>query len=137
MDQMSGDIQTLTQGSYSISNALAQMQEDYKQAVLKYAGAFGSGIENILGQIYGQQYQALEAIGNAISAAVTAEAPVTQSLGKFADIFTALGSDYATTIQAVQQASDEQFGSVLQELDLQDAQSYWQNASSFATANGL
>ncbi len=138
VNQLSGDIQTLRQGSLSVSAAITHVQQSYENAVTQYAGApGGSAIVAILETITQQTLGPLQAIEAGITAAASAEQPMVGALGKFQDIFTALGSDYSTTIQVIIAASDAQFASALQELDVQDAQSYWQNASAFATANGL
>jgi hypothetical protein len=135
---MSGDIQTLRQGSLSVTAAITQVQQSYENAAIQYAEVpGGSAIVSILGTIMQQVVGYLQAIEAGITAAASAEQPMVAALGKFQDIFTVLGNDYSTTIQAIIAASDAQFASALQELDVQDTQSYWQNASAFATTNRL
>lgn len=138
VDQISGDVQTLTDGSCSINSAINQANQSYQSAVEQYIlGPGGGVIAKILGDIFGQIVSGLQAIQGQLNGAVAAAQPVPEALSKLQRIFTVLISDYLTTSQAITAASDAQFASVVQELDVQNAQSYWQNATTFAIANGL
>jgi hypothetical protein len=131
--QMTGDAQALTQGVNSVAITLERLTKDYENQVIKYgAGIGGEAFVKILGQIYNATSGQLKSLQSSISGASAALSPASIALSHLNGIFKSLHIDYTQSIIAINSASDQDYGSMLQLLNIQDAHDYWMDAMKLA-----
>jgi len=135
---VSADIQALTDGSASLPAAENQLHESLVNACVQYgAGPFGDGICTMITSIAEQMQDALSALQTHIDLSISDESAVVPALSGLQDLFTGLGQGYASVLHQVRLVSDADFGSILQQIDVVDLATYWQDTTSFARKNGL
>jgi Bacillus haemolytic enterotoxin (HBL) len=81
-----------------------------------------------------QQVAALNGIISSLGALITANEAATQALSSIMNMWSVLSGKLASTITDIQNASTAQVGSILQELDLQAAQTAWTQLTQFCTS---
>ena len=138
LDQLSSDYQILVNGSNSISASITELNKALLKDELKASGGiFGGDIANLIGKIGGKMIDSLQSVLNAINKAATSNKDIGTAMSDLANTVATLLSKYDSVLNNVQNAKDEQFASILQELDIQLAQTDWKQLADFISESGL
>lgn len=142
LTQTAADITTLQSAALTITNYYQSdaSSKDLIQYLLTYLGP--AGFDSYFSSstptpMIIQAAGALTSIVTALQNVIALEPTSLTSLEDLQNIFTQLQSSCQTTVAEVQAATDAQFDSFLQQLDVTDAQSFWQDTAAFLKTYGL
>lgn len=138
LDQLSGDHRALTEGSNTLAPILDDLKANTQADIEQYALRLGGqGTVGVLEQLASQTYGALTNVSDNVGRAAVDGAQVGQAMSQLQNGVTTLQGKYAAVVNQVGAAGDDEYAVILQQLDLQDAQSAWQQLSDFISQCGL
>lgn len=138
LDQLGGDHCALAEGSNALAPILEQLKENTEADIEQYALQLGGqGAVGVLEQIAAQTYGQLTNLSDNVGRAAADGAQVGQAMSQLQNGVTTLQGKYAAVVTQVGAAGDDSFAVVLQQLDVQNAESAWRQLSDFISQSGF
>lgn len=135
---MSSDVEALTNSSTSISAAISSINYYYQQDVEQYVGEIGGdAIINILSTITNEVVSGLQTAQTAVNNAVGLEGTVGPALTAIQGLFDGMYNDYNNVAKEAAAASAATFGSVMQQIDITLLQTFWKDLVTYTADNGF
>lgn len=138
LDQVTADHQTFTVGEDALGELIPRVQQDIDNDIIQYSMGFGgAAIADLVGQIGGQMIGYLNKLDGAVGEAKVESEQAGAAMSALMTGVDTLGTKYDAVAAQVAAAGDEEFGSVLQQLDIQVARTDWQQLTDFLQSCGL
>ncbi len=132
------DHRTLTVGENSLVPNIKAISDAITAEIAKYAlGPLGAGIAAVAAEIGGRTADALQNTADLLDTAAGAADRMDAAFSDLETVVETLCQKYSGIVREVDEASDEDFGCVLQRLEITTAQVAWKQLADYVSTAGL